>query len=106
MREIVGVLEAQQAELARLVAGLDDDGWKRPSACAGWSISDVVLHLAQSNEMAIGSTRGDFDEVLRRLLEGAPPASNVDEGAEVMVVNERGRPPSQVYARYQQSCAD
>ena len=106
MREIVGVLEAQQAELAGLLAGLDHDGWNRASACAGWSISDVVLHLAQSNEMAVGSTRGDFDEVLGRLLEGAPPAANVDEGADIMVVTERGRPPSEVYARYQQSCAD
>ena len=106
MQEIVGVLEEQQNELAALLAGLEDDDWNRPSACAGWSISDVVLHLAQSNEMAIGSTRGTFDEVLGRLLEGAAPAANVDEGAEVMVVNERGRPPSEVYARYQRSCVD
>ena len=106
MQEIVGVLAEQQAELAGLLAGLDDDGWNRPSACEGWSVSDVVLHLAQSNEMAIGSTRGGFDAVLSRLLEGATPAANVDEGAEVMVVNERGRPPSEVYARYQRSCVD
>jgi len=106
MQEIVGVLEEQQLELAALLAGLDDDDWSRPSACAGWSISDVVLHLAQSNEMAIGSTRGDFEAVLGRLLEGAPPAANVDEGAAVMVVNERGRPPSEVHARYQRSCVD
>ena len=72
----------------------------------GWSVSDVVLHLAQSNEMAIGSTRGEFDAVLGGLLEGAPPATNVDEGAEVMVVNERGRPPAEVHERWQRSCSD
>jgi uncharacterized protein (TIGR03084 family) len=66
----------------------------------------VVLHLAQSNEMAIGSTRGELDAVLGRLLDGAPPAANVDEGAEAMVVNERGRPPAEVHERWQRSCAD
>jgi uncharacterized protein (TIGR03084 family) len=105
MREIVGLLEEQQNELAGLVTDLDDEGWRQPSACAGWSISDVILHLAQSNEMATGSTRGELDAVLGRLLDGAPPATNVDEGAEVMVVNERGRPPAEVHERWQRSCS-
>ncbi|MET0903678.1 MAG: maleylpyruvate isomerase family mycothiol-dependent enzyme, partial [Acidimicrobiales bacterium] len=106
MQEIVRLLEEQQTELAGLVVDLDDDRWSRPSACEGWSISDVILHLAQSNEMAIGSTRGTFDVVLSRLLEGAPPAANVDEGAEAMVVNERGRPPAEVHERWRRSCSD
>ena len=57
MHEIVGLLEEQQAELAGLLDGLDDAGWSRPSACEGWTISDVVLHLAQTNEMARAGTR-------------------------------------------------
>ena len=55
-------LVAQQAELAGLLASLDDDGWARPSRCAGWSIADVVLHIAQTNEMAIASCDGRFDD--------------------------------------------
>lgn len=106
MQEIVGLLEQQQTELDGLLTHLDDEGWGRPSACAGWSVSDVVLHLAQSNEMATGSTRGELDAVLRRLLDGAPPATNVDEGAEAMVLNERGRPPREVHERWQRSCSD
>src|SRR5688572_27843196 len=106
MQEIVGVLEGQQNELASLVGGLDDAGWATASACDGWSISDVLLHLAQTNEMAIGSTRGTFDAVLAKLLEGAPSAVNVDEGAESMVTNERGRPPAEVHERWQRSCDD
>ena len=51
-----------------LLAELDDDGWARPSACEGWSVADVVLHLAQTNEMAIGSARGDY--------QGASPGSS------------------------------
>jgi uncharacterized protein (TIGR03084 family) len=103
--EIVALAE-QQDELADLVANLDDAGSAQPSSCDGWSISDVLLHLAQTNEMAIGSARGDLDTVLGRLLDGAPPASNVDDGAEAMVVNERGQPAAQVHERWLRSCTD
>jgi len=106
MREIVGLLQEQQDELDALVRNLDDAGWARPSACVGWDISDVLLHLAQTNEMATGSARGDFDAVLTRLLEGAPPASNVDDGAEMMVRSERGGSGTEVHARWRRSCTD
>ena len=64
-------LVAQQAELAGLLASLDDDGWARPSRCAGWSIADVVLHIAQTNEMAIASCDGRFDDHLAAALTGS-----------------------------------
>ena len=106
MQEIVGLLEEQQQELASLVEGLGDDDWARPSACAGWDISDVLLHLAQTNEMAIGSTRGELDRVLRQRLDGAAPASNIDDGAEMMVQNERGASGTEVRERWQRSCTE
>jgi uncharacterized protein (TIGR03084 family) len=106
VQAIVGLLEEQQEELGSLVRDLDDDGWARPSACAGWDISDVLLHLAQTNEMAIGSTRGELDTVMSGLLAGVPPATNIDDGAEAMVRNERGRPDADVHARWHRSCID
>jgi uncharacterized protein (TIGR03084 family) len=106
VEQIVGVLEEQQDELESMLSGLDPDGWALPSACPGWSVADVVLHLAQTNEMATGSARGELGAVLEHLLAGAPPAADVDEGADVMVANERGRPASEVHARYQRSCSD
>ena len=32
-------------ELLALLAGLSDDDWRRPTACAGWSVKDVAAHL-------------------------------------------------------------
>ena len=58
MDEIVGALEAQQAELTGLLEGLDDDGWGRPSPCEGWDVADVVLHLVQTNEHGDRQPRG------------------------------------------------
>ena len=70
-----------------MVSGLDDAGWKAPSRCEGWSVADVVLHLAQTDEMAIASVEGRMTEAVA----GFPPsASSIDEGADLMVQAERG----------------
>jgi uncharacterized protein (TIGR03084 family) len=103
VEKIVAALAAQQDELSALVAPLDDAGWATPSRCEGWTVSDVVLHLAQTNEMAIGSAQGRYGEVAAALAEGLPPVTSVDEGAGLMVARERGRPPADVRARWQES---
>ncbi len=106
MQEIVAALGEQQAELAGLLDGLGDDGWALPSACAGWSVADVVLHLAQTNEMAIGSARDNFAEVTARLYEGLTPAGDVDDGAAQMVARDRDATPRQIHERWLRSCDD
>jgi uncharacterized protein (TIGR03084 family) len=89
------------AELAAILTPLDAHGWAAPSRCPGWSVSDVVLHLAQTNEMAVGSLQGRMMEVVAALTEGAPAAADVDEGAAVMVERERGATGPEVRARWQ-----
>ncbi len=34
-----------RAELLRVLRGLSDDEWNAPTACAGWSVRDVALHI-------------------------------------------------------------
>jgi uncharacterized protein (TIGR03084 family) len=99
----ISALTEQQQELSDLLASLDDDDWRLSSRCEGWSVADVVLHLAQTNEMAIGSAQGRFTEALTVLTSGVEAAGNVDDGADVMVRHQRGAPPAQVRARWQQS---
>ncbi|MEU6719928.1 maleylpyruvate isomerase family mycothiol-dependent enzyme [Nonomuraea sp. NPDC046802] len=41
-----GIFDAEAARLDRFFAGLDDAGWRRPSRCEGWSVRDVLAHLA------------------------------------------------------------
>ncbi len=98
---ILIALEAQQAELGSLLAGLELADWARPSSCAGWSVSDVVLHLAQTNEMAIGSLRGHFADTLDVLVAGLGAAGSVEDGAAAMVRNQRGEPGPIVAKRWQ-----
>jgi uncharacterized protein (TIGR03084 family) len=99
---VVTALADQHAELAGLVGGLDEAGWQTPSRCEGWSVSDVVLHLAQTDQMALDSLGGRlaegmsaWDEVL-----SAGGAANVDDGAALMVERERGASGAEVFERW------
>lgn len=48
--QIIDDLEAEQDRLEALLAALTVEQWATPSAAPGWSIADVVLHLAQTEE--------------------------------------------------------
>ncbi len=51
-------LEAEQDRLDGILGGLDDAQWAAPSAAAGWSVADVVLHLAQTEEAVVATAVG------------------------------------------------
>ncbi|MGP4099241.1 maleylpyruvate isomerase family mycothiol-dependent enzyme [Nonomuraea sp. KM90] len=40
------IFDAEAARLDRYFSGLDEAGWRRPSRCEGWSVRDVLAHLA------------------------------------------------------------
>jgi uncharacterized protein (TIGR03084 family) len=99
-------LTAQHEELDAMLEGLDVEGWRQPSPCEGWDVSDVVLHLAQTDEMAIGSVQGRLDEVVERLTVGIGAATNVDDGAAFMVERERDRSTDQLWTRWRTGAAE
>jgi len=51
-------LAAEQDRLRDILADLDQAQWASPSEAAGWTVSDVVLHLAQSEEAVLASASG------------------------------------------------
>ncbi|MBA2280457.1 MAG: maleylpyruvate isomerase family mycothiol-dependent enzyme, partial [Acidimicrobiia bacterium] len=63
MEDVVAALLDQLAELESIVAGLDGDRWATPSACPGWTVRHVLVHLAQTNEAAIASVGGGREAV-------------------------------------------
>lgn len=95
---IVDDLAAEQERLEKILAGLDEAQWTAPSAAAGWTVADVVLHLAQSDE-AVEATvvRGDLRTAL-----GAVRGNTVDEWAAEAVRAQRAAP-AQVFARWRRS---
>jgi uncharacterized protein (TIGR03084 family) len=51
-------LAAEHAQLDAVLAALEPHQWAAPSACAGWTVTDVVIHLAQTEEFVVATASG------------------------------------------------
>jgi uncharacterized protein (TIGR03083 family) len=68
-------LMRQRRRLEALLAALDDDGWRSPSRCDGWTVQDVVAHLVGVNAFWQGSVSAGLAGTPTRLLVGFDPAA-------------------------------
>jgi uncharacterized protein (TIGR03084 family) len=103
---ILAALAEQQAELGALLRDRSEPEWHRRTPCETWDVADVVLHVAQSDEMAAASVRGRFAAAVEELAAGlVGPPGTVDDAAELMVVHQRGAPGAEVGARWAASAA-
>ncbi|MFC5834161.1 maleylpyruvate isomerase family mycothiol-dependent enzyme [Nonomuraea insulae] len=91
MTEIFDDLKAEYEQLDAVLAELTADQWAHPSAAAGWTVSDVVLHLTQSEELVAASIAGD--ELIR-------PPGDVDAVADALVAAQRDIAPAALLARW------
>ncbi len=105
MDDSVIALAGQQAELSGLLDGLANDDWRAPTRCVGWDIADVVLHLAQTDEMAVASATGRYAEHLVEVAGDIGPVDSVDAGAALMVERERAVAPTELRARWSTGAA-
>jgi uncharacterized protein (TIGR03083 family) len=44
---MIPLLQAEVSHLQNAMAGFDSAAWSRPSACAGWTVGDVMAHLIE-----------------------------------------------------------
>jgi uncharacterized protein (TIGR03084 family) len=88
----VDALAEQQAALIALVEHRSDAELLAPSRCEGWTVADVLLHLAQTNEMAVASVEGRLGEHVDRVAASVPAAGDIDAWAGALVDLERGEP--------------
>jgi uncharacterized protein (TIGR03084 family) len=91
-------LAAEQERLEKILSGLVEAQWTSPSGAEGWTIADVVLHLAQSEEGVEVTTAR---RPLRAGL-GAVAGTTTDEWAAERVRLERAAP-AEVFARWQRA---
>jgi len=91
-------LAAEQKRLEEILFGLDEAQWTSPSGAQGWTIADVVLHLAQSEE---GVKATATHQQLRAGL-GAVAGNTMDERAAEAVRAERAAS-AEVFARWQRA---
>ena len=90
MEDPVAALQAQQHELATCVADATAADLLRPSRCPGWTVADVLLHLAQTNEMAVASVEGRLREHVDAVAARIPQVGGIDAWAGAFVDLERG----------------
>jgi uncharacterized protein (TIGR03084 family) len=109
MDDVVEALTEQHAELAGLLAGRSEAEWRRPTPCEGWDVADVVLHLVQTDRLAVASLDGTFAAVVEELARSAGEATdlapNVDAAAAWQVAQERGAPGAVVGAQWEEQAA-
>lgn len=91
--DIFADLRAEYEQLDAVLAALTPAQWAHPSAAAGWTVSDVVLHLAQSEELAAATSAGDESAF------GDRPGQ-VDALADQSVASQRGIAPADLLARW------
>jgi uncharacterized protein (TIGR03084 family) len=79
-------LEAEQGRLQRILESLDKAQWATESGAPGWTVADVVLHLAQTEEAVVATVTGIGTE--------ARPDSgvSVDETMARLVTSQRDKP--------------
>jgi uncharacterized protein (TIGR03084 family) len=94
--QVVEALADQQAELGSLLRGSTAGDWHLPTRCAGWDIADVVMHLVQTDAMAVDSASGHFAPVTADPFVDTGLPASIDAGAAHMVEAARGMPPDQL----------
>jgi uncharacterized protein (TIGR03084 family) len=94
-------LEAEQDRIESVLASLDDAAWTSPSAAHGWSVADVVLHLAQTEEVVVASAAG-VTGLAEAPADGAVGATSMDEAMAQWVAAERTTPAA-TFQRWQRA---
>ena len=101
---ILAALAAQQDELDAILRDAADADWDIPTRCPGWTVSDVVLHLAQTDELALASVEGRLVEAVAAWTR-TDGSATVDEHAEALVAEQRGARPRQVLERWRRGAS-
>ncbi|MEU7853485.1 maleylpyruvate isomerase family mycothiol-dependent enzyme [Nonomuraea sp. NPDC049141] len=98
------VFDAEAGRLDRFFAGLDDAGWARPSRCEGWSVRDVLGHLAGEELYNHACLDGNVQDLLARLArEGVEGFHDFNEWC---VRQRRNMPVEQVLQEWRTENAD
>lgn len=90
MSKATDALEADRADLLRICAGLSEADWREDSGCGGWTVQDVVSHMAALCWLVVD--RSKLPDVT-----GLP----TERAQDVYVEQRRSMTPAEVVADYE-----
>jgi len=93
--------DAQDVEAARIaehLATLDDAGWAAPSRCGGWTVRDVVAHLAGTEQYHQACFEGGVAAMIEQGL--AAGMTSLDDFNQAGVDERADRPTADVVAEF------
>ena len=89
----------QRRRFEAMLEGLSDDDWSAATRCDGWTVQDVVAHLAGVNAFWHASVRAGLAGTPTRVLAGFDPATT----PELMVAPMRDLAPKEILAQFASS---
>jgi uncharacterized protein (TIGR03083 family) len=75
------LMAAESARLDSFFSRLNGDAWQQPSRCVGWSVRDVLAHLASSEDYNRACLDGTVQELLGEM--GAKGATDLASANEI-----------------------
>ena len=85
----VAALRVQREQILDLAGSFSAAEWEAPSDCAGWSVRDVIIHLARTTQQLVEP-------------KSAPVAvpDDIEQSQDLLVQEWKGRPASEVLEEY------
>lgn len=108
-RELAGldpfdILDREAARLDAFFSALPADGWSRPTRCEGWTVRDVLGHLASAEEYHRACLDGEVAALLARF--GERGATDLDSANAMGVADYADRTPDEVLAHWRATNAE
>ncbi len=100
-----GIFDVEADRLDHFFAVLDAAGWAQPSRCAGWSVQDVLAHLAGAELYNHACLNAGLDG-FRGMVRAAGIAGGNREFNEWCVRQRRGLPAAEVLAEMREANAE
>ncbi|GAA0943533.1 maleylpyruvate isomerase family mycothiol-dependent enzyme [Nonomuraea longicatena] len=97
------IFDFEAARLDSFFAGLDAEGWARPSRCEGWTVRDVLGHLAGEEMYNHAALDGTVKQLMGRM--SSEGITGFNEFNEWCVAGRRGLPVEEVLAEWREKNA-
>jgi uncharacterized protein (TIGR03083 family) len=99
-----GLLDAEAERLDAFFCGLSESGWNQASRCAGWTVRDMLGHLAMGEDYHRACLDGTVATFLARYAERG--GTNLDSVNALGVADYAALSPAEVLDRWRAASAD